>query len=251
MILIVGLINHLESGNANMTNNLLQIKFKERLNKLASMDYDNIECWQVQEAFNKAQIEWVRRMLHGLTQKKENPEQSINMIDNLQILLVDVPFTTLAKRPTYYETPEIPSNYLHFIRVAASAINDCCPKRPLTMYLGEEANVEALLGDSYKSPNFEWAESFCTIIGNKIRIYTDGKFDIEDARLVYYRKPKDVGFKNCANINTGGSYSGDEECELKDDIIEIIIDEAVAILAGDIADTNNYQRSLANSTRNS
>ena len=32
-----------------MTNSLLQIKIKQRLNKLASLDYDNIECWQVTE----------------------------------------------------------------------------------------------------------------------------------------------------------------------------------------------------------
>ena len=70
-----------------MNNNLLQIKIKQRLNKLASLDYDNIECWQIQEAFNKAQIEWTRRQLHGLNSKKEGAEQSINTIDDLQVLL--------------------------------------------------------------------------------------------------------------------------------------------------------------------
>lgn len=234
-----------------MNNNLVQIKFKERLNKLSSMDYDNIECWQVQEAFNKAQIEWVRRQLHGLTTKKENPEQSINMIDNLQILLTDLPFNNLVKRSGYYETSDIPTDYLHFVRVAAKAVTDCCADRQLSVYLGEEANVEALLSDSFKQPDFDWGETFCTVIGNKIRIYTDNKFDISAARLVYYRKPLNIGFQYCANIDTGGAYASEVICELKDDIVEIIIDEAVAILAGDIADINNYQRNLGNATRNS
>jgi hypothetical protein len=234
-----------------MTNALLQIKFKERLNKLASMDYDNIECWQIQEAFNKAQIEWTRRMLNGLTSKKENPEQSVNMIDNLQVLLTDHKFNSIVKRTRYYETETIPSDYLAFIRVSGDAVTECCKEgRALTVYLGEEANVESLLGDSYKSPNFEWSETFCTIIGNKIRIYTDSKFDVVDSHLIYYRKPKNVGFANCANIDDGGSYPTDEISEFKDDIVEIIIDEAVAILAGDVADITNYQRNLGNSTRN-
>lgn len=30
-----------------MDNNTLQIKIKQRLNKLASSDYDNIECWKI------------------------------------------------------------------------------------------------------------------------------------------------------------------------------------------------------------
>ena len=233
-----------------MNNNLLQIKFKERLNKLSSMDYDNIECWQVQEAFNKAQLEWVRRNLQGINQKKELPEQTTGMIDNLQILLTQIPFNNLVERPTYYETDLVPDDYLGFVRVAATAINSCCPPRTLSVYLGEEANVEAILGDSFKGPDFEWAETFCTVLGNKVRIYTNGKFQIDSSKLLYYRKPNNIGFANCANIQTGGSFSTDVECEFKDDIVEVIIDEAVAILAGDIADVANYQRSVGNSTRN-
>jgi hypothetical protein len=234
-----------------MNNNLLQIKFRERLNKLSSMDYDNIECWQIQEAFNKAQLEWIRRQIQGLTAKKENPEQSINMIDNLQALLTDSEFINIVKRPSYYETEIIPDDYLHFVRVAATAATDCCVDRVMSVYLGEEANVETLLADSFKQPNFEWAETFCTVLGNKIRIYTNGLFDITNARLVYYRKPRNIGFKNCADISTGGAYLEDITCELKDDITEVIIDDAVAILAGDIGDINNYQRNLGNATRNS
>jgi hypothetical protein len=235
-----------------MTNALLQIKFKERLNKLSSMDYDNIECWQIQEAFNKAQLEWVRRMLHGLSLKKENPEQSVNMIDNVQVLLTKSPFNALVKRATYYETETIPTDYFHFVRVGADAITECCKEgRSLTVYLGEEANVETLLGDAYKSPDFDWGETFCTVMGNRVKIYTDNKFEITSAYLVYYRKPRPIGFAECANIDAGGSYVQDVECEFKDDIVEVIIDEAVAILAGDVADMNNYQRSIGNSQRNS
>lgn len=233
-----------------MNNNLLQIKFKERLNKLSSMDYDNVECWQVQEAFNKAQLEWVRRNLQGLNQKKELPEQTTGIIDNLQILLTEKPFTALVERPIYFETEEFPVDYLGFVRVAATAVSDCCPSRILSVYLGEEANVEAILGDSFKGPDFEWAETFCTVLGNKVRIYTNGKFKIDSSKIIYYRKPNNIGFANCANIQTGGSFSTDVECEFKDDIVEVIIDEAVAILAGDVGDVTNYQRNLGNSTRN-
>ena len=68
-----------------MNNNLLQIKIKQRLNKLASFDYDNIECWMIQEAFNKAQLEWVRRRLHGLNASREASEQSVTIVDDVQI----------------------------------------------------------------------------------------------------------------------------------------------------------------------
>jgi hypothetical protein len=38
-----------------MNNSQILIKVKQGLNKLDSMDYDNIECWQIFDAFNKVQ----------------------------------------------------------------------------------------------------------------------------------------------------------------------------------------------------
>ena len=47
-----------------MNNTTLQIKFKQRLNKLASNDYDNLECWQIVEAFNiKKEMKCLRDVL--------------------------------------------------------------------------------------------------------------------------------------------------------------------------------------------
>ncbi len=44
-----------------MNNATIQLKIQQRLNKLASNDFDNIECWQIVEAFNKGQVSWCRR----------------------------------------------------------------------------------------------------------------------------------------------------------------------------------------------
>jgi hypothetical protein len=234
-----------------MNNNLLQIKIKQRLNKLSSFDYDNIECWMIQEAFNKAQLEWVRRRLHGLNAMKESSEQSVTVVDDLQILLSETELLGVEQLK-FFETGIIPANYLHFVRIGANIKNDCCPKRTLsTIYQAEEANVDILLADSFKSPSFEWAETFCTIIGDKIRIYTNGLFTVHDAKLVYYRKPKDIQILGCTNISTGQTFTSNVECELKDDICEIIVDEAAAILAGDIESMNQYQREVQNAQRNS
>ena len=234
-----------------MNNNLLQIKIKQRLNKLGSFDYDNIECWMIQEAFNKAQLEWVRRRLHGLNAMKESSEQSVTVVDDLQILLSETELLGVEQLK-FFETGIIPANYLHFVRIGANIKNDCCPKRTLsTIYQAEEANVDILLADSFKSPSFEWAETFCTIIGDKIRIYTNGLFTVHDAKLVYYRKPKDIQILGCTNISTGQTFTSNVECELKDDICEIIVDEAAAILAGDIESMNQYQREVQNAQRNS
>ena len=68
-----------------MNNTIIQLKIKQRLNKLDSQDYDNLECWQIVEAFNKGQVNWCRRNLHGLNVKQEGDEQSKRRIDDLQV----------------------------------------------------------------------------------------------------------------------------------------------------------------------
>lgn len=234
-----------------MNNNLLQIKIKQRLNKLASFDYDNLECWQIAEAFNKAQLEWVRRQVYGINSRQQSSEESTGLIDDLMILLKNEDLKTTQKKG-YYEAV-IPSDYLYFVRSDVYAIKSpcCMTPRRMVVYEAEEANISILLTTSTKQPSFEWAETLSTRIGDRIRVYTNDEFEISDMGLVYYRKPKEVQFAGCVNPNNGEAYSVDQHCELKDDIAEIIVDQAAAILAGDIESMNQYQRATQEIQKNS
>ena len=95
-----------------MLNSTITIKMKQRLNKLDSNDYDNIECWQVVEAFNKAQVEWARRQLHGINLVKEGDEQSTRRKDDLQVLLSTFTLSLVDKE--YYYAGAFPSEYLQW-----------------------------------------------------------------------------------------------------------------------------------------
>lgn len=223
-----------------MNNNLLQIKIKERLNKLASFDYDNIECWQVVEAFNKAQIEWVRNQVHVNPNHKDSDESSKMQIDDIQNLLVTSPIG-VKKRDKFFESDLLPSNYLYFKRVSMNGKNDCCPARMFTVYLDQASDVDNLLTDEFKSPSFEWGETFCTLQSNKVRIYTNNEFDVVNPTLTYYRKPRLIEIKDCVNPATGLVYANNITCEFKDDIAELIVDKTIAILAGDMESFNQMQ----------
>ena len=230
-----------------MLNSTITIKMKQRLNKLDSQDYDNITCWQVVESFNKAQVEWVRRQLHGINVVKEGDEQSTRRKDDLQKLLIREPLVT-AKKDVYYEG-NIPIDYLQWKRVDIYANKECCDRRRMTVYLAEEGNLNQLLRDKSKQPNFEWAETFATLIDNTVHLYTNGEFEISEALLTYYRQPTKIQILNCSDPYTGVTSIAEVECEFKDDIIELIIDEAVSILAGDIESTNQYTRSQQSAER--
>jgi len=225
-----------------MNNQTIYLKIKQRLNKLASNDYDNIECWQVVEAFNKGMVEWCRRNLHGINQKQEGDEQSKRRIDDLQKLMVTQTIT-MSNKQLYYESSVLPTNYLEWKRVSAKSKNNCCedPRR-MVIYLAEEANVDELLRDKNKQPSFEWAETFVTLIDNKFRIYTDNKFEVQDVVLTYYRQPVRIQILNCVDPYTQLASTQEVECEFKDDLVELFVDEAVKILAGDIESMNQYTR---------
>ena len=233
-----------------MNNNLLQIKIKQRLNKLASLDYDNIECWQIEEAFNKAQLEWVRRMMYGLNLRKEGTEQSAGLIDDLRVLMKAEALSPVDRKMFFEAT--LPSDYLYYVRADVFAMTECCPdKRRMTVYEAEEANMSVLLNSDTKGPSFEWAETLSTLVGDKIRVYTNEEFQISDITLTYYRVPRPVQFLGCVNPSTGTVYSANQECEFKDDIAEVLVDQAAAILAGDIESMNQYQRESQEVQKNS
>jgi hypothetical protein len=231
-----------------MLNSAIVIKMKQRLNKLDSQDYDNIECWQVVESFNKAQVEWSRRQLHGINLTKEGDEQSTRRKDDLQVLL-NTSDLTLADKTYYYRAP-LPVDYLQWKRVDVYAKKGCCDKRRMTVYLAEEGNLNQLLRDKSKQPSFEWAETFATLINNTVHVYTNEEFDITMADLVYYRQPRKIQIQGCVDPYTGVASAVNVESEFKDDIIELIIDEAVSILAGDIESGNQFSRSSESAERN-
>lgn len=232
-----------------MTNDLIQIKVKQRLNKLDSSDYDNIQCWQISEAYNKVKTEWVRRQIEGLNQKQQGDEASKNKIDDIQILLVEKPMLAFEK-DLYFESNALPEDYGYFKRVTANCVVECCPDRKLSVNLQKEADINELLDDEHKKPSVEWGETFATLFGNKIRVYTNGEFKISDLKLIYYRQPVRIEFKGCINENTGEEVLEDVECEFKDDIIEILIDMTASVLSGDTELFNQYQRNQSNAQIN-
>ena len=232
-----------------MNNNLLQIKVKQRLNKIASLDYDNLECWQIAEAFNKAQIEWTRRQLYGINIRKEGAEQSSGLVDDLQRLMTHEDLT-MTDKGIFYQVA-LPTNYLHYVRTDIFAKQECCPERRMMVYEVEEANISVILDNKDKQPNFEWAETVATRMNNKLKVYTDNKFDITECHLIYFRKPQEIQINGCVDIATGTTFTADQECEFNDDVAEVIADATAMILAGDIESITQYQREQQNVQTNS
>ena len=119
----------------------------------------------------------------------------------------------------------------------------------MTVYLAEEANVDLLYRDSLKAPDFSWGETYCTWLGNNVRVYKKD-FDITTVSLTYYRQPQNIEIAGCQNPYTGTATLTDIICEFKDDIVELLLDETASLIAGDIENFNKYTINQQSAERN-
>lgn len=199
-------------------------KYKARLNKSDSSDYDNLWLYQVEETYNKGVNEIVRRLKRGKApENQEGDEETRDRIDDLQVLLKEK-IVSVGHYPLYVDTRPLPEDYLYFKRITPFATKDNCKRKRIKSYLREEANVDVLLSDWDSQPSFDFEETFHTIAGNKIRIYHNKDFDIEEALLVYYKTPRFITFRRGKPVTL----------EFKDDVSEMMIDEGIKIMASDL-----------------
>ena len=63
---------------------------------------------------------------------------------------------------------------------------------------------------------------------------------------MYYREPVKIQIQDCVDPYTLATSTADVECEFQDNIVEVLIDNAVQVLAGDIESMNQY--SIANNS---
>lgn len=211
-----------------MTPQLAVIKLRLRLNKLHSQDYDNIEDWKSVEAINKAQIEWFRKQVEGYNRIQAGDETVSVKVDDLQQFLVEDKIGGINK--DHYFECTLPSNYLYHKRILPMCIKGKCEVPVESMFI-EEANVNSYLFDWNLKPSFEWRETFHTLIGNTMRVYKDDTFQVLVAYLTYYRKPQKMDI--AGYVHESGVASTNVNIEFKDDVVEIILDEAASILASD------------------
>jgi hypothetical protein len=183
----------------------------------------------------------VRRQIAGYNQKQTGDGSTKINYDDTQKLIT----TVLISGVNYdnsWESVLHPADYMNYSSLYVMAKSDCCPERNMIVYLVDKADLYLILRDENKKPSFEWGETVGIMAGDKFTIYTGGEFQVTSVDLTYYRKPTPVEFQNCIDVSTGLPANNDVPCEFKDDIAEILVDNAVAILAADIESFNQYTR---------
>ena len=201
-----------------------------RLNKLYSQDYNDIDLYKIEEAVNKGVDDVIRRLIKGNNQKREGDEETSGRVDDLAILLRNKDL--FIKNNDIFVEGTIPSDYRYYKRLTPIVSKKLCKNVRIKSSFVEEANVSDFLLDYSSQPSFDFEETFHTEVGKVFRVYHNNDFTIDKVDLLYYRNPKYLGLE---------SEVPETIWEFKEDLCEIIVDEAVKIIAGDTENVIQHQ----------
>ena len=147
-------------------------------------------------------------------------------------------------RSVYFTIPE---NYYKILRVESFIKCDECPLISANTQEILNHDVSTILTDPNWAPSYNFAETYYEISGDKIIVYHNNAFEIDQVCIDYIRKPKPVYTPSLAY---GGSYidgngdliSADSDLEL--DVERKIADLAALIISRDLTDVPEFQSQM-------
>lgn len=189
------------------------LKTLERVNQLSSNGGQLVTKWKFVEAFNKAQLHWVKYKLST---------QDNQTTDNLALYgLLKFPTLTNGSKKDEFTTFEIPKDFLWFSS-GEGYIGSC----RLELHYTDEYNVEALIKTGYFQPKFE--EGLIHLRDKQIAVYPL----VDKLRFTYYRKPVEVNMVDIEDPIEGVSANVDPEWDGIN--LEEILDMTAQLLSGNL-----------------
>ena len=197
------------------------------MNGLSTNRNQNTGYPQFVALINKAQLHWAEARI-------KLAEEQLTRVDELQQILEDIDVVPTVKKENHYRIP-LPENYFHRCRLYAEVKG--CDGVVYGKFV-EEGNINTLLQGAFTKPSAAWEETLVTVFKNQMRVYFDD-FLVKKVYLKYYRYPKPVEI--AGYVKADGTNSVDKDLEFDGVNAQEIIDLAVQIASGDIADITRFQ----------
>lgn len=203
---------------------------EQRLQRIETYDNRFISRSQYADAFNKGMYTFIRKQISGINSLRLSKEESSFTEDLLHILKKKKELST--ENAGIYDEVIIPKDFLHYIRLTPIVSKGNCKKIRIKSSYIEDANIDDRLKSENLRPSFDFEQCFHSIIGNKFNIYHNNDFVINEVELSYYRVPLKLSHLE-QDRNT--------EWEWSEEVSQIIIDEGVKVLAGDLGEQIPYE----------
>lgn len=198
------------------------LKFTDRVNTLSSNHGQSVGgLRQFVDCINEAQYSL-------LTEALSVDEATDDIQELLQVYADSKELNGISHLK--YNDFKLPEDFEHYKGVwATGKFGDCTLDIDVQLRRLGEASI--LYNDEMYEPSLEWQETFATLIGDKLRVYTKG-FTVK-VTLDYYRTPR---FIDIEGYNVDGVNSQNIDPELKGRHLERLIDRAARIHLRDVSD---------------
>lgn len=195
----------------------MQAAFGSQLNQFdeaLQLDSDDIQYW-----LNQAQIELVTELFNGINRERRGFEQSQERFDDLQNLLVNN--TLVAHHYDFLLTEDFDADYITFpenklflinhksevfynfpeIDWGIQEVGGMDKREPNNTYnqarrgnkVAHQDDIHTLLDDPFNTTNPK--TPLVTIQDEKIVVYTDKTFIVNQINILYLKRPVDVNIK--------------------------------------------------------
>lgn len=212
----------------------LHYGFRRRANKVESLQNRNFFVEQIDDYLNEG-LKTYEREVSKLV------EYDQTRIDDLRQLIKSETSLSVTPYALFVEAP-LPSDYYRMLKKYAIATSTTCStKKKLRLFSVQSDDEENLLSDSLYKPSFEWNETAYRLIGDNIRVWTNGEFNVDSIIIDYlYRHPR---LGNPEDSRNGAYNLPDGTPAVQQDLLldstnqpECIMDIAVLLAYMDIAD---------------
>lgn len=184
-------------------------------------------------AFNEAQNKYTEFHLQN------RGVDDVRYIEHL--LVLDKKISTSSKTSNLYNFP-LPEDYLDLADVRGLCSQGDCKAQNLDLFEIQTENSTEILRDEDNKPSFKWREAPYTIASNKVSIYTDDTFSVDEILLSYYRYPNQISLLDPYNPESKFDETTLIEWDAKS------LDRIISLTVGEFdLNTNNPRFQLQNS----
>lgn len=205
-------------------------EFELKLNSLSRTDDQMIFLENKLVHLNNAQITWIKSKLNQNNVYRVGYEGIRKRIDDLQILKITNYKLQAArgknnKYVDYLADISTITDYMFYVSSYAEVLTKSNCRDTVTVNLIKEGELDSLYYNENYSPSFFWRETLGTLGGDRLHVYSDGDFTVQQVYLTYLRYPKKIDKSGYVKLD--GSNSADQDCELpeyaKNDIVDIAV----------------------------
>jgi len=175
-----------------MTPNEIYLSIITKLNKNLGTDNITVDKPRVVLAYNENQI---KRVVLLLERKNDDTLREI------QKLLIQNKKLTVSEDLTDRVIFELPSDYLEISSSYIKASRGKCKGKKIFLWEIKDPNYNQVFSNSHLKPSFEYEEVPYIISDNKLVVFKDETFSINDAFLSYYKYPKKIDIAGYISID--------------------------------------------------